>query len=639
MLAFFRRALSSWAVIGLLGLLMMAFIVTGIGTPSSMGALGGLGSSEVVRVGTQTLTTNDLSQRLELELRQAREQQPELTMAQLLQGGTLEQMVSQMTNLLSLRAFGEEHGMSVSDKLGDAEIASIPAFQGAAGKFDEGRYRQALSGRGITEEQFRADIDQSIAVQQLLVPVAASAGAPRDLALPFATLLVERRLGSVAEFRNSSFTAGPAPTDAQLQQFYQANLARYTVPQQRVLRYAIVDKAMVAKSAAPSEADIRAQYEKDAAKYATKEQRDLTQIIVQDQKAAAALAQKVRSGTSMADAAKAAGVDAVPIANADKAQLTSQASAEIANAAFGASKGSVIGPMKSTFGWYVVRVDAVRTLGGKTLDQARAEISKALADQKSADAFSDLLAKIDEQVADGATFDDVLKANGLKAVTTPPLTAEGTALSQPGFKLDPSFAPVLKDAFQAEANDDPALVPLGADKDVFYALDRIIAAAPRPLADIRARVTADFIAERASKSARRAAELALGKANAGAGLAGSGGTVRSLSARRADFLKAQIAPSPDVQQLFDLRVGKARLVPSADRQGWVVVKLERIEPGNLAEDPSLIAAMQSQLSNAIGREYTEQFATAVKKEMKVKRNEEAIRGLRKNLAGAGSAAR
>ena len=262
-----------------------------------------------------------------------------------------------------------------------------------------------------------------------------------------------------------------------------------------------------------------------------------------------------------------------------------------------------------------------------------------MAEQKSADAFSDLLAKIDEQVADGATFDDVLKANGLTAVTTPPLTAEGTSLSQPGFKLDPSFAPVLKDAFQAEANDDPALVPLGADKDVFYALDRIIAAAPRPLAEIRARVTADFIAERANKAARRAADLALGKANAGASLAGSGGTVRSLSARRADFLKAQIAPAPDVQQLFDLRVGKARLVPSADRQGWVVVKLERIEPGNLAEDPSLIAAMQSQLSNAIGREYTEQFATAVKKEMKLKRNEEAIRSLRKSLAGAGSSTR
>ncbi|MBU6252977.1 MAG: SurA N-terminal domain-containing protein, partial [Alphaproteobacteria bacterium] len=114
MLAFFRRALSSWAVLGLLGLLMVAFIVTGVGTPSSMGALGGLSSSELVRVGNRSLSSSDVAQRMQLELRQAREQQPELTMAQLLQSGTLEQMVTQMTDLLSLRAFGEAHGMAVS---------------------------------------------------------------------------------------------------------------------------------------------------------------------------------------------------------------------------------------------------------------------------------------------------------------------------------------------------------------------------------------------------------------------------------------------------------------------------------------------------------------------------------------------
>ena len=639
MLAFFRRALSSWAVLGLLGLLMVAFIVTGVGTPSSMGALGGLSSSELVRVGNRSLSSSDVAQRMQLELRQAREQQPELTMAQLLQSGTLEQMVTQMTDLLSLRAFGEAHGMAVSDKLGDAEIASIPAFQGAAGKFDESRYRQALSGRGISEEQFRADIDQSIAVRQLLVPVAASSGAPRDLALPFAALLVERRTGSAIEFRNSAFANGPAPTDAELNRFYQANLGRYTVPEQRVLRYAIVDKSITAKSAAPSEAEIRAQYNQDAAKYATKEQRDLTQIIVQDQKAAASIAQKVRTGLSMGEAAKSANVDAVPITSADKARLTGQASADIANAAFAASKGSVVGPMKSALGWYIIRVDAVRTLGGKSFEQARGEISKALSEQKSADAFSDLLAKIDEDVSNGSTFDDVLKTHGLTAVTTPALTANGASLAQPGFKLDAAFTPVLKDAFQAEANDDPALVPLGPDKDVFYALDRIIGAAPQPLAAIKARVAADFVADRASKAARSAAEMALGKAQAGASLNGLGGSLRTLSGRRADFLKAQTTPAPELQQLFDLRVGKARLVPSADRQGWVLVKLERIEPGNLGEDPSLIAATQSQLSNAIGREYTEQFANAVKAELKVKRNDAAISGLRKSLAGSGPAAR
>ena len=637
MLAFFRRALSSWVVIGLLGLLMLAFVVTGVGTPSSMGALGGLGNNDIAQAGSRTLSASDVAQRMQLDLRQAREQRPELTMAQYLKGGVLDSMIDQLVDITALRGFAERHGMTVSDKLGDAEIASITAFQGATGKFDENRYRQALSAQGLTETAFRNDIDQNIAIRHLLVPIATSAGAPRDLVTPYAALLVERRLGTAIEFRNANFTAGPAPSAAQLTAFYNANKARYTVPEQRVLRYAIVDPSMVAKAAAPSEADIVAQYKKDADKYAARDVRDLTQIIVQDQKSAASIAQKIRGGMALADAAKAAGTDPILVKGSEKSAFAEQSAAEVATAAFAAPKGGVVGPIKSALGWHIIRVDAITKIGGKSLDQMRGEIAKALATQKAADAFADLLAQIDADVADGQTFDDVAKARGLKIVSTPPMTANGTALNQPGFKLDASFAPMLKDAFQAEPNDDPALVQLSGEKDVFYNLDRVIAAAPRPLADIKDRVTADFIAERANKASRRAAEIALAKLAAGE--KPTGGTARALSARRVDILQKTVKLTPEIQQLFDLRPGKAKLVASADRQGWVVVRVDRIERGNLNENPSLLAATQAQLSNAVGQEYTEQFAAAVKAELGVKRNQGAIDALRKSLAGSGAAAR
>ncbi|MEY3704278.1 MAG: hypothetical protein RLZZ561_1898 [Pseudomonadota bacterium] len=634
MLSFFRRALSSWVIIGLLGLLMVAFIVTGVGTPSSMGSLGGASSADIARAGDRSLSVTDVSQRMQLELRQAKEQQPETTMALLLQGGALEQLVDQLIDLLSIRAFGEAHGMTVSDKLGDAEIASIPAFQGATGMFDDSRYRQALSTRGITPEEFRADIDQSIAIRHLLVPISASAGAPRDLVLPYASLLVERRSGTVIDFRNSAFAAGPTPTEAQLTAFYAANRARYTVPEQRVIRYAVIDKTMIAKSATATETEIAAQYKKDAAKYAAREKRDLTQIIVQDERTAQAIFRKVAAGGTMADAAKTAQADAILLEAREKASFAEQSSPSVAEAAFGAAQGRIVGPIKSGLGWHIIRVDAVKNLGGKTLAQARAEIAAAISTQKAADAFANLLADVENAVSDGQTFDDVVKSRGLTVVSTPALTAGGTAISQASYRLDPSFAPMLKDAFQAELDDDPAIIPLSDSKDVFYDLDRVIAAAPKPLSAIRATVLADFVADRASKAARKAAETALAKAKAGAPLTSLGGSTRTLSLRRADILKQGTAPTPDVQQLFDLGLGKANIVRTADKQGWMLVKLDRIEVGDLRSDPSLVAATQSQLSNAIGQEYTAQFASAVKAAMKTERNEDAIRDLRRTLAGS-----
>lgn len=637
MLTFFRSALRSWAVLGLLGLVMVAFIVTGVGTPSSMGGLGGASSSDAVQVGDRAIAVSDLNDRLKIELTQRRQQQPEMTMQQLLQEGTLDKLLSELTDLTALRAFGEKFGMVVSDRLGDGEIASIPAFQGATGKFDESRYRQLLSQRGLTEAQFRGDIEQGIAVRHLLVPVAASSGAPRDLAAPYAALLVERRAGSFIELRNAAFANGPAPTDAELNAFYAANRARYIEPERRVIRYAMVDRSMIEKQSAPTEAEVAARYKQDAAKYATRQLLDVTQVIVQSEATAKSVAAKARSGASLADAAKAAGADAVPLTGLEKSAYSGQSSDAVATAVFSAAKGGVVGPIKAALGWYVVKIDNSATVGGKSLAEARPEIVAALTTQKVADGFATLLADIDEAVADGQTFDDVAKGRGLTVVTTPPLTASGISPDQAGYIAPENFDAVLKDAFQAEPDDDPALVPLGEDKDVFYDLDRIIPAAPKPLAQIKSQVAADFVADRASKAARRTAEAILLKANKGIPLATAAagqGSVRPLASRRMDIIQGNARPPVELVQLFELNTGRARIAPMADKQGWVVVQLDRIEPGNLMAEPSLLAATQSQLSDAIGREYTEQFTVAAKKMLKIERNESAIDALRKSLTGA-----
>jgi hypothetical protein len=57
---------------------MVAFIVTGVGTPSSMSALGGVGGSDAVQIGNRAIAISDLNDRLKIELSQRRQQQPVL---------------------------------------------------------------------------------------------------------------------------------------------------------------------------------------------------------------------------------------------------------------------------------------------------------------------------------------------------------------------------------------------------------------------------------------------------------------------------------------------------------------------------------------------------------------------------------
>ena len=59
---------------------------------------------------------------------------------------------------------------------------------------------------------------------------------------------------------------------------------------------------------------------------------------------------------------------------------------------FGAP-GGVVGPIQSDFGWVVVKVDSVKTTGGKTLDQARGEIAAKVTADKRKEAIEDIADK------------------------------------------------------------------------------------------------------------------------------------------------------------------------------------------------------------------------------------------------------
>ena len=69
----------------------------------------------------------------------------------------------------------------------------------------------------------------------------------------------------------SAVNAGPAPTYAEVQAWYQRNVARYSVPERRVIRYAVVSPDSVKAQATPTEAEIAAAYKENAARYAPTE--------------------------------------------------------------------------------------------------------------------------------------------------------------------------------------------------------------------------------------------------------------------------------------------------------------------------------------------------------------------------------
>ena len=603
------------------------------------------GAEDIAKVGSEEVTQTDLVTRARSAVDGARQQNPGVTMKQFLDAGALDDLINNMIDGAAIDQFAKKLGLIVSDKQVDAKIASIPQFQGLDGKFDQKAYESLLASRGIRPDEFRKDVRRSLVARLLIDPVVGAHQVPMGLARPYARTLLEKRYGSALLIPVQAFGPGETPTDAEVQAFYRANAARYLIPERRVLRYALVDAGNLTGQKDPSEAEIAAAYKGAGSRYAPSETRTVEQVIVADQKAAAALADKVRKGQPIAAAARAAGLEANTMADVSVTDLTRQTNAAIATAVFTAKQGDVLTPARLPFGWPVIQVGAIKKVPGKTLDQARGEIVIALKQQDAADALNALQGQIDKGISGGSTFDQIAADHKLTPQKTPAVINNGVDPDKPAEKPSDAQVQLAKAAFDMQPNDPPLLVPMGKDGGfALVVLDHVVAAGPPPLAKIKDRVVLDVRIDKALAKARKAASdivAAMGKGETLAQAIAKSGLklppARPFAISRAELARFQNGQIPGpVRLLFTMKPKTAKLmqVEPGGPPGYFVVALDKVELNNTGDLGALAANTQQALGTVIGRELLDQYLSAIKAEIGVKRNDAALKQVRDQLGGA-----
>ncbi|HYN45873.1 MAG TPA: SurA N-terminal domain-containing protein, partial [Allosphingosinicella sp.] len=527
MIAGFRKSFRSMATVALLFIALVAIVVTGFGTDGlgGIGSLGGSGSgSGAVRLASvdgKAIEASEVSDVVNRSFNQARAQQPTLDMATFLGQGAYEETLKQMIVAEAIRNYAAARGLTASDRMIDREIVNIPAFRNFSGQFDQNAFQGALARERITEARLRDDIAGSLIQRQLLGPIALGMRVPEGVAREYASLLLERRRGTIGVVPAAAMAQGINPTDAQLASFYQRNRAAFTTPERRVIKYALIGPDQVARTAAATEAEIAQVYRGNATVYGPRETRTLQAIVLPSEAAARAFAQRVRGGTSFTDAASQAGFSAGDINFADQRrdQFASATAPQVAAAAFGAAQGALAGPVRSALGYHVVRVERISNVPARPLAAVRGDIARAIEQRKRTEALAALVARIEEQLADGASFEEIARGAGLAVVTTPPVTAQGqpAAGGPAGWAAPPELAALLTGAFDMDAEEPEPVIEALPDNVRFALLgvERVEPAAPPPLARIRDQVRAAFVERAASQRARALADRIAARINAG----------------------------------------------------------------------------------------------------------------------------
>lgn len=633
MLSAFRNLSKSKTGTALLGLVLVLILVGfAMGDIKSVGS-GTFGFSQdtLVKVGSEEVTERDLSNRMKQLLTQLRAQKPDATYADLAKDFSA--IVDQMVDEETLVAFAKDGGFNLSKRLVDAEIAKLPAAKDLNGKFSDNKYQEFLRAQQLTDADLRRAISNALMQRMILAPAAVDAKVPMGLAKSYASMLLEQRQGEIGLVPTEIFAAGLNPSDADLAGYYQRNARKYLIPEQRILKFAPINLSTI-KNASPTDAEIAAYYKTNAATYAGSEQRVISQVTVPSQQVAAQVAAKAKSGATFVEAAKIAGMSAedISVGPQTQKQYAALAGDKVASAAFAAAKGGIVGPIQSDLGWHVVKIDDIRKVAGKSLAEARPEIVAKLSEAKKVSAIQDAIATAEDAIDGGANFAEAAAKIGVPVQTSPLIAANGTSRANPAYKLPADYSKALTSGFSLADGDDPDIVQVGTDGGyVMVGLDRIVPGAPAPLASIKQQVRTDWIREQASSRARTIANAIAAKVARGMPMAQALKEanmplppVQPVDARRMQIAQANGEAAAPLKMLFTLAQGKSRLIADPQGRGYIIVKTNKIIPGDASTQPLLIAQTQGAFQQTASEELASQFLAAARADQKVKRNDKAI---------------
>ena len=503
MLQNIREKFTGWIAISILALIGVTFIFVG-GANFAF-----IGSNYVAKVDDVEIGLGqfEAAYRDELQRNPEYAQLPESVRTQLRQN-ILEQLIQQrvIDNYLA------EAGYQISDKQIAAMIQQAPDFQ-VDGKFDMETYRTLLAQNGYEPADFERAQRISLRRDQLQRAIRGSAVLSPSAFRRYLNLAAEQRIVRLATLDPESAAAEMSITDEMVAAYYDDNPTLYQLPESADVEYVEVQRSDVAQTVNVGEEELLEYYEFNQDRYLQDEQRQASHILIlfnDDEDAAEAkaadLVARIGAGESFEDLAKEFSEDDGTVEQGgDLGTLTrSQLPGDLGAAIFSMPEGAVEGPVKSDFGFHVVRLDRILERGPLPLDQVRSELTIELQDQKAESLFRDLERKLSDALFDATDIRVLAAAVGVDVKTVTGFTRLG------GEPLgdDPAIIDAIFDEAVVSGEQLSEIIEIDASRAAVFAVTNHKPATRQPLEDVRDEVATMLKTQRAEELiAARADEM------------------------------------------------------------------------------------------------------------------------------------
>jgi len=404
-------------------------------------------------------------------------------------------------------------GYRVSDAALREAVHSEPAFQ-LDGVYSAEVAKAALAQAGISVDTYQQQLRTDLQQLQLEGGIRASDFLTPAELTRLTDLEDQQREVRYLTLPADRFHSAPVTDDA-VQAYYKEHQAQYMNPESVHLQFAELRlEALAAQQQQLSDADLRAAYEKEKSRLEVPEKRHARHILITGKDDAAALAQaqqvlaQAKAGKDFGALAKQYSQDPGSAQNGGDLGWAERSAfvKPFADALFAMKAGEITGPVKTQFGYHIIRLDEIQASKGKSFEEARPELEAQVRRARATDRFGEiqeqLQAKLAEPGADLAalaqqfTLQQGEVKEFVKGVGGAPLGAapqlQQLLFGDPPLGTDKIAGPVL----------------LGDDRLAIFRVLEHRASAPKPLAEVRESIVAAITKEQGTQAALSAAERA-----------------------------------------------------------------------------------------------------------------------------------
>ena len=517
MLSLMRKHATSWLIKIILAAIVVVFVLWGVGSWTSQR------SGRVASVNGETITADEYRDAYNRLVDQVRQSFGNNFNDEILKTLQLDkQALNQIIDKYVMLQAASELDMRVSDEELSHSIRNIDAFQ-TAGVFDPRRYQSILTRNNWTPETFENIQRDALLIEKLTNFIAGNVKVSDNETLDW-YLYNNAEVDLDFLLLNADRYTDIAVTPEEIKDYFEANKESYKTEPAVKVRYVKFDPKDLLGKVEISDNEIQEYYSFNSDEFQNPKTVEARHILIKVAKDAPPekvdearkrienILQKARDGQDFAELAKQYSEGPTKDKGGYLGTFRKDSMVKpFADKAFSMKAGEISEPVRTQFGWHLIKVEKVNEAGKTPLADAKERIRKKLADERAKQMAYDEAESVFNDAFDSGKLDEIAAERNLEIITTDFFTRR-----EPPENIQDKAA-FAKAAFDLPPGQVSEILDIG---DCFYLLETVERREPRipEISEVEEKVKADLIQKRKFDKAKTEAEAVLADLKGGASM-------------------------------------------------------------------------------------------------------------------------